>query len=396
MRALILSISTGQGHHATGQAIEDYLIRSGHECQNIDAYGYIEPLLQEAVSKAYIFVTAYTPKASSLVYDITLKKNKPMAKYSLPKLTNSLMASELRKYIDEYRPDVIVATHVLSAAMVNILVEKKRLDAITVGIVTDFTIHPLWEEALQLDYYVTPSELLEFQMMHKGMDIKKNLPFGIPIKPKFSLKTDRREARRLLGLDPEMKTILLMSGSMGYGKIDKSIESLDMLDFEFQTIVVCGNNRRQYNKIKRLQTEKRFDVYGYVDNVDLMMDAADCIITKPGGITSSEALAKGLPMIMINPIPGQEERNAEFMLNNGLALQATKTFPLQEAVFSIFRFPERIEHLRQTIDLYGTRHSTQRLCEFLEGEVEKKKELSQAHELSAAKRRRASGTALLE
>ncbi len=399
MRVLILSISTGQGHHATGQAVEDYLINAGHECQNIDAYGYIEPRLQDAVSKAYIFVTAYTPKASSIVYDMTLKKNKPMAKYSIPKLTNSLMASELRKYIDEYKPDVIIATHVLSAAMVNILVEKNRLDSITVGVVTDFTIHPLWEEALRLDYYVTPSELLEYQMLHKGMDIQKNLPFGIPIKPKFSHKIDKIKAREQLGLAPDVPTILLMSGSMGYGKIDKSIENLDRLSLDFQTVVVCGNNKRQYNKIKKLQTRKRFDVYRYVDNIDLMMDAADCIITKPGGITSSEAMAKGLPMIMVNPIPGQEQRNAEFMLNNGLALQASKTFPLQEAVFSIFRHPERIEHLKQTIELYGRKNSTQKLCEFLEGEVEKK----EAREKSAqyqpapnANNHLASGTALFE
>jgi processive 1,2-diacylglycerol beta-glucosyltransferase len=373
MKVLILSISTGQGHHATGQAIENYFINMGHECQNIDAYGYIEPRLQDAVSKIYLFVSKYTPKASSIVYDVTVKRSKPMAKYSIPKITNSLMASELLKFIDQYQPDVIICTHVLTAAMMNILVEKKRLSCITVGIVTDFTIHPLWEESLSLDYYVTPSVLLEYQMKLKGMDVKKHLPFGIPTKPKFSERNDKKQARLALGLDPDLPTILLMSGSMGYGKMDKSIQHLDDLQMDFQTMVVCGNNKRQYKKINDLYTRKRFEVYGYVDNVDQLMDAADCVITKPGGITSSEALAKGLPMIMVNPIPGQEERNAEFMLNNGLALLATKTFPLQEAVFSIFKYPQRIEHLRQTIDLYETRQSTKKLCELLAADVEKRR-----------------------
>jgi hypothetical protein len=221
------------------------------------------------------------------------------------------------------------------------------------------------EEARLLDYYVTPTDLLEFQMEKKGLDVKKMLPIGIPIRPQFSERMDRYEARSRLGLDPHKHTILLMSGSMGYGRIDESIERLDRLNFDFQVIVVCGNNKKMYKKVKGLVTKKRFDIYGYVDNVDMMMDAADCIITKPGGITTSEAMAKGLPMIMVNPIPGHEMRNAEFMLNNGLALYATKSFPLDEAVFSLFQHPERITLLRSTIEIYARQNSAQNLCDFL-------------------------------
>jgi processive 1,2-diacylglycerol beta-glucosyltransferase len=202
-------------------------------------------------------------------------------------------------------------------------------------------------------------------MEKKGLDSAKMLPIGIPIKPKFSQRIDRLEARTQLGLDLHKHTILLMSGSMGYGRIDESIERLDRLNFDFQVIVVCGNNKKMYKKIKELDTAKRFDVYGYVDNVDVMMDAADCIITKPGGITTSEAMAKGLPMIMVNPIPGHEMRNAEFMLNNGLALYATKSFPLDEAVFSLLQHPERISFLRSTIEIYARQESALHLCNFL-------------------------------
>ncbi len=372
MKVLILSMSTGQGHHATGQAIQEYFQNQGVECRMIDAYGYIRPMLQDAVSKAYMLSTKFTPKASSLLYELVVKKNEPMNKYSVIKLSNTLMASELREYFDDYKPNVIICTHVLPATMVNILIEKGCLNAITVGIVTDFTLHPLWEETRSLDYYVTVNELLDHQLMQKGLDLKKVLPYGIPIKPKFSIRGDQKKAREDLKLDLRMPTILLMSGSMGYGKIDKTIEHLDELPIDFQTLVVCGKNKRQYRKIKKLTTRKRFDVYGYVDNVDQMMDAADCIITKPGGITSSEALAKELPMIMVNPIPGQEERNAEFMLNNGLALQATKTFPLEEAIFTLFKNPERLKHLKRTIRLYGKKEATQKLCDFLTAEVAKR------------------------
>lgn len=367
MKALILSISTGQGHHATGQAIEKEFKNRGVECETLDAYEYIEPILSHLVSRGYLLSAAYAKKISSKLYDMVVKKNKPLKKYSVPKITNTVWAKDLREYIALSKPDVIVCTHVLSAILINIMKEKEWLDpaVVTVGVVTDFTLHPLWEEASLLDYYVTPTDLLEFQMKKKGLDAGKMLPIGIPIRPKFSEHTDRFEARTRLGLDLHKHTILLMSGSMGYGKIDESIERLDRLDFDFQVMVVCGNNKKMYKKVKGLTTTKRFDIYGYVDNVDLMMDAADCIITKPGGITTSEAMAKGLPMIMVNPIPGHEMRNAEFMLNNGLALYATKSFPLDEAVFSLFQHPERITLLRSTIEIYARQNSAQNLCEYL-------------------------------
>ena len=311
--------------------------------------------------------TAYAKKISSKLYDIVVKKNKPLKKFSVPKITNTMWAKDLKEYIETSKPDVIICTHVLSSILVNIMRERDWLDSavVTVGIVTDFTLHPLWEEARQMDYYVTPTDLLEFQMEKKGLDVTKMLPTGIPIRPQFSERIDRLEARTRLGLDLHKHTILLMSGSMGYGKIDESIERLDRLSFDFQVIVVCGNNKRMYKKVKGLNPRNRFDIYGYVNNVDLMMDAADCIITKPGGITTSEAIAKGLPMIMVNPIPGHEMRNAEFMLNNGLALYATKSFPLDEAVFSLFQHPERITLLRETIEIYARQNSAQNLCDFL-------------------------------
>ena len=304
MKVLILSISTGQGHHATGQAIKSTFEKNGAECEILDAYEYIEPILSYLISKGYLLSAAYAKRISSKLYDIVVKRT---SLQNIPYKDYQHSLSDLRKYIKK-QPEVIICTHVLSSILVSIMKEKQWTDAISVGIVTDFTMHPLWEEAGYLDYYVTPHELLEFQMKRKGLDTNKMLPIGIPIKDKFYEHIDQSSARKLLGLDPSKNTILLMSGSMGYGKIDESIERLDQLDLDFQAMVVCGNNKKMYTKVKKLLTKKRFDIYAYVDNVDVMMDAADCIITKPGGITTSEAISKGLPMIMVNPIPGHDEK----------------------------------------------------------------------------------------
>ncbi|MDD2189303.1 MAG: glycosyltransferase [Eubacteriales bacterium] len=365
MKVLILSISTGQGHIAAGQAIKNAFEQRGVDCEVLDAYEYIEPILSYLVSKGYLLSTAYAKKISSKLYDIVVKKNKPSKKYSVQKITNTVWAKDLNKYIEETKPDVIICTHVLSSILVSIMKEKYWSEAVTVGIVTDFTVHPLWEEARLLDYYVTPHQQLKFQMKKKGLDPAKMLPIGIPIKSKFSEHRDQNHARSMLNLDVHKNTILLMSGSMGYGKIDESIQMLDRLDLDFQVIVVCGNNKKMYKKVKNLATKKRFDIYGYVDNVDVMMDAADCIITKPGGITASEALSKGLPMIMVNPIPGHEMRNVEFMMNNGLAIYATNSFPLDEAVYTLFQNPDRIKMLRSSIEVYRKQNSAQNLCDFL-------------------------------
>lgn len=370
MKALILSISTGQGHHATGEALQNVFEAKGIKCRTIDAYEYIEPRLSKLVSKGYTISTS-TPKLSARAYDFAVKKNKPSKSLSVTKATTTFMAWDLKKFIQLYDPQIIVCTHVLSSMLVSTMKIKEWTDALTVGVVTDFTVHPMWQDAAELDYFVLPNELLEFQMNKKGIDSSKLLPFGIPIKPQFSERGDQQEARKKLGLDENLHTILLMSGSMGFGKMDKSISMLDKMNLDFQTMVVCGNNKEMYKKIKSKKLRKRFDVYGYVNHIDIMMDAADCVITKPGGITSSEALAKGLPMIMNNPIPGHEARNAEFMLNNGIALYVTKSFPLDEAVFSLFRHPDRLDDIKGTIDIYGRRNSSENLCDFLIEKVEK-------------------------
>ncbi len=140
---------------------------------------------------------------------------------------------------------------------------------------------------------------------------------------------------------------------------------MERLDFEKQMLVVCGNNKRMFQEISGMKTKKSVKLYGYVSNVDVMMDAADCIVTKPGGLTTSEALAKNLPMIMVNPIPGQEERNAEFLLNYGLAMRATEKFTPAEAVFALLSDPEVSAGIKRNMERFARPDSTETLCNYL-------------------------------
>jgi len=258
---------------------------------------------------------------------------------------------------------VIICTHVFAALLVTYLAERFEIPVKTIGIVTDFTIHPYWEDT-NLDYYVTASEFLTHAGSKKGIPREKFKPFGIPIDPKFAETRTRQEACRILGI-PEKKTLLVMSGSMGFGNVLDEIKALDKLELDFQIITVCGNNKKLKAQIDELQTQKRIYNFGYVDNVDVLMDAADCIVTKPGGLTTSEALAKCLPMLMNNPVPGQEDRNVEFLLNAGAAIKISKTFPLDDALYQLFLSEERRELLTRSIQLLRKPDSTKSLVEFV-------------------------------
>ena len=162
-----------------------------------------------------------------------------------------------------------------------------------------------------------------------------------------------------------------MGGSKGYGDNVKVGKQIERIGIDFQILAVCGNNKKQYKKMLAYQQERtgQCELYpfAFVNNVDIMMDAADCIITKPGGLTVSEALAKNLPMILVDPIPGQEERNSEFLLNNGIASLVTKTFPLDEAMYHLFKNPERLESVRTIIKAISHPNATEELVDFILG-----------------------------
>lgn len=340
MKVLFLSVTAGQGHNQTARAAMNYMEGQGVECVLLDTFEYINPVLSDSIAKGYLISTKLTPAVYGRLYRMAERMEHNNAKLSVNRLTSSVLSKRLTKFIMEYDPDVIIATHIFAAQILS-HIKGKGLRAKTLGIVTDYTIHPFWEES-DLDYFVTASELLTRQALKKGIPLDKILPIGIPIHPKFSQQNCEKEARERLGID-NRDTILVMSGSMGYGNVAAVLMQLDKLDLDFQILSVCGSNKSLRRKIEKMQLKKKVHNFGFVDNVDVMMDASNIIVTKPGGLTVSESLAKGLPMVLMNPIPGQEERNVEFLLNNGLALRISKTFPADEAIYQLLLDPARTQ-----------------------------------------------------
>ena len=372
MRVLILSVTAGYGHHATAKAVGDMLASRGAEVHTLDVYAYISNLIKTTIDKGYLFSSKLMQTLYRLVYQ--LAENTGASYFSsspsIINIINALGASKFAKVLAGYSPDVIVCTHIFAAQMVDELKKRKKLDDIkTIGIVTDYTLHPYWEDVPRVQYIVTASELLTYRCVKRGIPEERILPFGIPVHPKFNRQLARRDAAAQLGIDPSMRTLLLMGGSMGYADHVKTLEILTQIGLPLQLLVVCGNNAKMKIRVEQFAAKYEGNCiikpYGFVNNVEVMMSASDCIVSKPGGLTVSEALAKNLPMLLVDPIPGHEERNVEFLVNNGMAALITKNFPIDEAVYELFSNPVRLQTVRQTMRAIAHPDATERLAEFI-------------------------------
>ncbi len=367
MNVLILSITAGQGHHSAAKSISDALKNAGASVKIVDVYKQIDKNLCDAVNKGYLLSTKYTPKAYRTIYELIDKKEAPATKYSLQSVMGILLGIRFEKFIEDYKPDVIVCTHVFAAQIINELKRRGHLsDVPAIGIVTDYTIHPFWEDVTYIEYIEIASELLTQRANMKGIKTERLCPFGIPVQEKFSHRLSRSEACEKIGISPDKPTILVMAGSMGYGNMPKLISDIHNFNKDYQILAVCGNNTKLFKKLSASGYSSNVKIFGFTSEVDVLMDASDCIVTKPGGLTTSEALAKQLPMIFFNPIPGQEERNLEFFMNNGVALSVTKTFTVDEALYYLFsENGNRLELIKKQLSSIAKPNAAKTLADFI-------------------------------
>jgi processive 1,2-diacylglycerol beta-glucosyltransferase len=362
MRVLVLSVTAGYGHISTAKAIAEEFEARGAEVMVEDLYYQISRLTYDIIDKGYLFSIQHFQRGFKHGYE-QMENSESMRKLASLFTSNRVIAKRLAKYLHEYMPDVILATHPFPGQVLNSLKAQGILNIPCIGIITDYCIHPGWEDCGKIDYIVTASELLSYTAQKKSIAIEQLAPLGIPVRPIFRRKTDKLEARRQMGLDKQKNTILFMGGSMGYGNMIKNVAAIDRMNIESQLVCICGRNEKMRRQLSMLKTRDPIVVLGFVDNVDLYMDAADCIITKPGGLTVTEALCKKLPMILVNPIPGHEERNVEFLMNNGAALRVTEKFSISEAVYYLYTHPERLELMSRCIELIAKPDAAERICD---------------------------------
>ena len=313
MRVLVLSCNTGEGHNAAGRAVQEALCARGHHCDFLDMLGLVGENYSRRVSKAYVFVANRAPRFFQMLYGagdfISSSRTKSPVYW-----VNRLYRGKILRQIERGNYAAVVTPHLFPAQTLTSLRREGRLRGIhTVAVATDYTCIPFWEET-ECDYYVLGHPDLVAEFAAKGIPEEKLLPYGIPVKRAFSQEGDRGEARRELGLPPEGPVVLIMSGSMGHGKLDALADRLlkeggDALSL----VVVCGNNRELLEKLQgRFCDRENIRLLGFTQQVARYMEACDVLLTKPGGLTTTEAAVKGVPMVHTAPIPGCETVNARF------------------------------------------------------------------------------------
>ena len=332
MKVLLFSVTAGEGHNASAKAIARELEARGAETKIVDAYRLSGRFMYKLVDKGYLFIAAHFKRLFGLGYRIAELRRGNSYRGSFTRFTGRRLAKKFKRVIEDFDPDVIVSTHSCATQTLDIVKQRHGLRAKTLGIVTDFTVHPFWEDGLRLDRLILPCEPLLPLALKKGFREEQIRSLGIPINPKFSVTTPKNEAREALGIDKSRFTLMIMSGSMGYGNILKTLRKLDAMPEDFQMIVVCGNNKKMHAKIEKQVWHKPLLNFGFTDKIPLLMDASDVIITKPGGLTTSESLSRCLPMIIRDPIPGHEAHNVRFLTGIGAAVTPKKGVSLEDTV----------------------------------------------------------------
>ena len=363
MKVLVLSVTAGQGHNTTGLGLMSYLEELGVECTMLNTLKYISPVVGTSLDKGYLYIGKLTPKMNALIYNSAEKNLARKNRTPSTDLYAPLLYKKLEKYILKYDPDVVVCTHLLAAGIMNHAREKGKIRRIPiVGINTDFAIHPYWEDA-NPDYLVVASSQMLSQALKRGFDVRFVLPMGIPVHRRFGERTDKARARELLGLEDKL-TLLMIGGSMGFGHVEEGLRELRNLQGDYQILVICGSNKALKRRLDKEKAPNTY-VFGYVNNVEAFMDASDCVFTKPGGLTVSECIAKGLPMILTAPIPGVEERNLRYLLSNSMALAAGGHLSLDKAVRALFGDPQRLQQMHRMQRVCGCENGGRALAEWL-------------------------------
>lgn len=379
MKIIILSASTGGGHITAANCVRDYLIKNGDEAIVVDTLEYISPILNKTVVEIYELLATKHPSLWKMIYNSTNKKTLNKVVFG----TNNLISKKLIPLVNSQKPDVIISTHPFATEMISHLKSLNLINIPLICIMTDYAPHRTWISP-NVDHYVIANDDMTLPMIDMGVPEDKIHSFGIPVDDDFFSKKDKKEELAKIGLNDDLPTILIMAGSCGFANAEKIFTSLQTLcDVDFQIIVITGKNKKLYENLERLIAGKRIKkidkffskihlssfpikhfkiirkirrnkvkvtkptkLIFYTNEVNKYMVASDLIITKPGGLTVSEALACNLPMALFGAIPGQEEENENFLVNKNMAIKLNGSEDIASAIKSLILNPQKLNFLK--------------------------------------------------
>ena len=357
-RVLLLSARSGAGHVRAAEALEKaFLARGDSTVEHIDALDYVSKLFERTYDKAYLAMVRRAPEWMGVLYERT---DQPW-RHLRPRLAlDRLNTRPLIRLLKRVQPDLCVATHFLPAEMIAWLIAKKKLRARNAIVVTDYDVHATWLCGTVDRYYLALEEAAEY-LAHIGVRREKLRVTGIPIDPLFAVPLPRARAREQLGLDQEATAILISAGGYGIGPVEQLVKNLLELERAWQVVAIAGKAEKTRKRLEELARAARrlpsgaprLSAVGFTAEMDKYMAAADLMVGKAGGLTTSECLARALPMALIEPIPGQEERNADHLLEAGAAIRCNNLPAAAWKIATLLDDPARLDGMREAAGKLG-------------------------------------------
>jgi processive 1,2-diacylglycerol beta-glucosyltransferase len=347
-KILILSASVGNGHTRAAQALEKTfrLKNAAAEIRHEDTLDFTNPLFRQIYGKSYIDLVNNMPEVLGWMYD---QFDEPWKNEKRRLFIEKLNTQPFVKMLREYQPDWIVCTHFLPAEIISDLKTKGKLKCPQAIVVTDFDLHALWLCRNYERYFVALDET-KYYLETLGFPAEKITVTGIPIDPIFAETKDKQAMREKYKLDADKATIILSAGGFGVGRIEILLKSLQTIKQPVQILAMCGRNEELKNKLAQTPNANencRIIPVGFTTEMDEYMSASDLVVGKPGGLTTCEALAKGLIFVIVNPIPGQEERNSDHLLENGAGIRCNNPATLGYKVEQLLQDKERLSFMKE-------------------------------------------------
>jgi processive 1,2-diacylglycerol beta-glucosyltransferase len=361
----VLSAASGAGHIRAAGALVSAFEKRGVKAHHIEVLKYTNGMFRRIYSDLYKELVNNRPGVLGWVYD---SMDHPW-KYQKRRLALDMINSgRLVKLLLKDRPDVAVCTHFLPAEILVYLRKKKMIDVPIGVVVTDIDAHAMWLYK-DIDWYFVASEETKVYMSALGIPEETIHVTGIPVDPVFCEERQKRETRLQLGLNPDLTTLLVSAGGLGVGPIEALLESLLKIRYPVQVAVICGRNPQLEHRLKKFsRTSPPVKVIGFTDEMEKWMTSADLLVGKAGGLTSAEALACGLVLAIVNPIPGQEERNADHFLEEGVAIRCNNLPALAFKIESLLLNKERFYRMQQSVKHLARPHAALDIVSIILGE----------------------------
>jgi processive 1,2-diacylglycerol beta-glucosyltransferase len=378
MRILIATATAGGGHLAAAAALEEswHALRPDDQIKTVDLVDFFSPLHRKIHADGYVKLVEHAPEIWGMVFGKTDNPRVARRLHDIKRVFPSKSRSKFTAFINDFAPDAVVCTHYAGLDILGGMgprthgrAKKTARQPHVTSVVTDFEAHALWMEP-SVNLYCVAAEETRARMIARGAKPHDVVATGIPIASRFSGDPVTKDIRKKLGIRDDQPVLLVLGGGFGLGPVAEILIELDKISATFQTLVVAGRNLELRRTLAVCDRKHPTHVLGFASNMHELMAVADLIITKPGGLTTSEALAVGKPLLIINPIPGQEAANSDFLLERGAAAKVNRVEDLPYRLGQLLGSP-KLGLMARAAKVLGRPLAARSICE----EVSRRAEL---------------------